>query len=76
MQITSKGQVTIPVWAREQYGFLPHTTVEFKVSRSGKIYLVKKEDQSQVRGKKIVGNLRGKLKTTMTTDEIMKFLRS
>ena len=31
MQITTKGQVTIPQHIREQLGLLPHTEVEFEI---------------------------------------------
>ncbi len=31
MRVTSKGQVTIPIEAREKLGILPHTEVEFEV---------------------------------------------
>ncbi len=32
MQITSKGQVTIPQHVRNRLGLLPHTEVEFEVT--------------------------------------------
>jgi len=32
MQITSKGQVTIPQEIRERLGLLPHTEVEFELA--------------------------------------------
>ena len=35
MQITSKGQVTIPQEIRNRLGLLPHTEVEFELSEGG-----------------------------------------
>ncbi len=33
MQITSKGQVTIPKEIRDEFGLLPHTEIEFQVKK-------------------------------------------
>lgn len=76
MQITEKGQVTIPQKIREHYGFLPHTEVEF-VESKGRVYLRLSNTQKQKisRGKAIVAHLRGKASVKMTTDEIMRLTR-
>ncbi len=76
MQITEKGQVTIPQKIREHYGFLPHTEVEF-VENKGKVYLRLLHTQKQQisRGKSIVAHLRGKATVKMTTNEIMRLTR-
>jgi AbrB family looped-hinge helix DNA binding protein len=36
MQITSKGQVTIPQEIRNRLGLLPHTQVEFELARGSR----------------------------------------
>lgn len=68
MQITQKGQVTIPQEIRELFGFLPHTEVEFIVE-GNKVILRKKQDGSPFR------KLRGIVKGNFTTDEIMALTR-
>lgn len=74
MRITSKGQVTIPIEIREQFGFLPHTHVEFVVE--GDTVIVRKiHDHPRDRGRWIVENLRGRGTGKMTTDEIMRLMR-
>jgi antitoxin PrlF len=72
MKITSKGQVTIPQEIRERMGLLPDTEVEFIV-RGNVVQLVKARTPS--RGAKVVAALRGRAKSGMTTDEIMKLTR-
>jgi len=73
MHITEKGQVTIPLEIRKEYGFLPHTEVNF-VAEKGRVYIVKAKGASK-RGKSIIENMRGKATVKMTTDEIMKLTR-
>ena len=73
MQVTTKGQVTIPEALRKRYGFLPHTEVEF-FEDQGKVYLVKPHSR-QRRGKILVEHLRGTATVKMTTDEIMALTR-
>ena len=72
MKITSKGQVTIPQEIRERLGLLPDTEVEFIV-RGNVVQLVKARKAS--RGAKVVAGLRGRAKSGMSTDEIMKLTR-
>lgn len=76
MQITEKGQVTIPKKIREDYGFLPHAEVEF-VESNGRVYLSLSTTQKEKtsRGKNIVAHLRGKATVKMSTDEIMRLTR-
>lgn len=69
MHITQKGQVTIPQHIREQFGFLPHTEVEFVV-KDNMIVLVKK-----IGGNSPFRNIRGMCKGKFTTDEIMELTR-
>lgn len=70
MQISERGQVTIPKEYRAQFGFLPNTEVEF-IARNNELVLVRKTTtQSQA-----IRALRGRKKTDMTTDELMSLLR-
>lgn len=73
MEITSKGQVTIPIEIREQFGFLPDSEVEFRVE-GNTVRLVKAIERSG-RGARIVENLRGAADVRMTTDEILASTR-
>ena len=57
MRITSKGQVTIPQWVREELGLLPNCEVEFEVV--GDSVRVRKARASRRRGDAIVDRLRG-----------------
>ena len=73
MKITTKGQVTIPQGLREQYGFLPHTEVEFKPTRDG-LKLVKSE-RPGTRGPRLVERMAGRGDGKLTTDQIMELTR-
>jgi AbrB family looped-hinge helix DNA binding protein len=74
MRITAKGQVTIPLWVREQLGLLPNCEVEFDVV--GDSARVRKARGSRRRGDAIVERLRGSAgRSGMSTDEIMALTR-
>jgi AbrB family looped-hinge helix DNA binding protein len=75
MRITSKGQVTIPVAIRERLGLLPNSEVEFDVE--GNAVRIRKASRRRThgRGRSIVGHLRGKATTGMSTEEIMALTR-
>lgn len=68
MQITSKGQVTIPVEIRNSMGLKPHTEVEFKVE-DGRVILQTKTSDNPLQ------RFRGIDKGRYTTDEVMKMTR-
>ncbi len=70
MQISERGQVTIPKEYRARFGFLPNTDVEF-VARDNELVLVRKRSSKA----KAIRALRGRKKTGMTTDELMGLLR-
>lgn len=77
MQITTKGQVTIPQEIRNRLGLLPHTEVEFELAEDhARIRKVKRQAQEGVRGRLVVGNLRGTADLQMSTDEIMALTRA
>lgn len=72
MQITSKGQVTIPQEIRIRLGLLPHTKVEFELA----------EDHARIRkagngerGRMAREVLRGTADVRMSTAEIMALTR-
>ncbi len=73
MQITSKGQVTIPQNIREKFGFLPHTEVEF-IEENGNI-IMRKVTGGSTRVSQFLDQIRGRYKSTLSTDEIMKLTR-
>ena len=76
MQITSKGQVTIPQEVRNRLGLLPHTEVEFEVTGDyARIRKARRTEGSGVRGRQALRALRGAADTRMSTDEIMAFTR-
>jgi len=76
MQITTKGQVTIPQEIRNRLGLLPHTKVEFELA--GDHALIRKARQlsaESVRGRLVLGALRGTADTRMSTAEILALTR-
>lgn len=79
MRITSKGQVTIPQWVRERYGFMPETDVEF-VERDGAVTLTSVGAASKPdRADQLLEALRGaagRSREQMSTDEIMRLTRA
>jgi AbrB family looped-hinge helix DNA binding protein len=75
MRITSKGQVTIPLQIREEFGFLANTEVDFRVD-GGAVRLVRTErKRGQSRGSALVARAGGRADGKMTTDEILALTR-
>jgi AbrB family looped-hinge helix DNA binding protein len=82
MRVTSKGQVTIPIGIRDQFGIQPNTEVRFVV-RKGHVVLEKAAGRGAMkrpsRGEAIVARLRHTARratrSTMTTDELMALTR-
>jgi AbrB family looped-hinge helix DNA binding protein len=72
MKITSKGQVTIPLPIRSEFGFTPGTDVEF-VAEGKKVVLRRRRGNDPVEAwlKEATGVARGKT----TTAKIMKLTR-
>lgn len=73
MKITSKGQVTVPLPIRSEFGFKPGTDVEF-VAEGGKVILrAKRKRHNPVEDwlKEATGVARGKT----TTAKIMRLTR-
>lgn len=76
MQITSKGQVTIPQEIRKQLGLLPYTEVEFEVQGDHAVIRKASVPPGQsARARRIIEALRGTANTGMTTDEILALTR-
>lgn len=76
MQITSKGQVTIPQEIRNRLGLLPHTEVEFELAGDhARIRKAKRTAGEGVRAQRVLEALRGSSDTRMSTDEIMALTR-
>ena len=77
MQITSKGQVTIPQHVRNRLGLLPHTEVEFElVGDHARIRKLESKDGKGERGKQALEALRGTAHTRMSTDDILALTRN
>ncbi|HEY0796856.1 MAG TPA: AbrB/MazE/SpoVT family DNA-binding domain-containing protein [Acidisarcina sp.] len=76
MQITSKGQVTIPQEVRNRLGLLPYTEVEFEVvGDHARLRKVKRLAANGERGRRVIEALRGTADSRMSTDEIMALTR-
>ena len=76
MQITSKGQVTIPQEIRNRLGLLPHTEVEFELAGDhARIRKARRPPGESVRGRVALEVLRGTADTRMRTDEILALTR-
>ncbi len=76
MQITSKGQVTIPQEIRNRLGLLPHTEVEFELAGDhARIRKAGREAGETTRGRLVLEALRGTGDVRMSTDEIMALTR-
>lgn len=73
MQVTTKGQVTVPVEIRESLGIYPGTEVEFEIV--GETVVLRKAPGHRRRGRSIVARMRGRATVKMSTDEIMALTR-
>jgi AbrB family looped-hinge helix DNA binding protein len=76
MQVTSKGQVTIPQEIRNRLGLLPYTSVEFELAGDhARIRKAKKTGKASRRAELLIKALSGSATTGMSTDEIMALMR-
>ncbi len=76
MQVTSKGQITIPQEIRNRLGLLPHTQVEFELAGDhARIRKARRPLGESQRGRLALDALRGTADVRMTTDEIMALTR-
>jgi AbrB family looped-hinge helix DNA binding protein len=72
-RLTSKGQVTIPIDVRERLGLTTGSIVQFVVE--GDRAVLRKVQDGQDRGQRVVASLRGKGDVHLSTDEIMAMTR-
>jgi AbrB family looped-hinge helix DNA binding protein len=76
MQITSKGQVTIPQEIRNRLGLLPHTKVAFELAGNhARIRKAGREAGESPRGRLALEALRATADVRMSTDEILALTR-
>lgn len=68
MKITSKGQVTIPIYLREKLGFLPNTKVSFRVEGDA---LIIEKTETRTPGGALIERMRGRGTVKLTTDQIL-----
>lgn len=73
MRLNSKGQVTIPATLRERYGLQEGDEVD--VVEDGDTLRIVRAEGSPTRGQRLVGQMRGRATTTMSTDELLELLR-
>jgi AbrB family looped-hinge helix DNA binding protein len=73
-KVTSKGQITIPKYIRDELGLLPGSEVEF-IPDDGEVR-VRRSVENRQRGEEIVRHLQEAGKNyTMTTEEVMRLTR-
>jgi AbrB family looped-hinge helix DNA binding protein len=76
IQVTSKGQVTIPQEIRNRLGHLPHTKVEFEFAGDhARIRKARHPPGESIRARLALEVLRGTADTRMRTDEILALTR-
>ena len=77
MNVTSKGQVTIPIEIRKKLGLLPNTAVEFELK--GDVVLLRKKPLASSKGAEVVARLgeagRRHFNRKWTTEKIMALTR-
>lgn len=71
MKVTTKGQVTIPLWLREKYNINANTEIEFAEENNQIVIKALHKRPSSSRFQKA----RGKASIKMTTEEIMNLTR-
>ena len=76
MRITTKGQVTIPIEIREQFGMLPNTEVEFVVEGDSVRLVVAHQHRRESRGQRALRTLRGAATVALSTDDILAMTRA
>jgi AbrB family looped-hinge helix DNA binding protein len=76
MQVTSKGQVTIPQEIRNRLGLLPHTNVAFEMAGDhARIRKAARDAGESARVRLALEAVRGTADVRMTTDQIMALTR-
>lgn len=75
MQITSKGQVTIPLEIRTRLGLLPNTDVEFEFAGDHARLRKANPANGSARAARVLAALRNTGDVPMSTDQIMALTR-
>ena len=76
MQVTSKGQITIPLEIRKRLGLLPHTRVEIEMAGDHvHIRKARSRPSASARGQLALAPLRGTANARLSTDQIMALIR-
>jgi antitoxin PrlF len=73
--VTRKGQVTIPKPVRDRLNLEPGNKVDFEPTPDGRFVMVKAGKKPTARAEGRFDRIRGVLKSSMTTDEIMALMR-
>ncbi len=73
MRMTSKGQVTIPVELRDQYGLGPGDEVEVVPAEGGA--LVRRAERRAGRGAELVARLRDRADGDLSADAVLRLTR-
>jgi AbrB family looped-hinge helix DNA binding protein len=76
MRLTSKGQVTIPQFIREELGLLAGTEVEFEIDGDAVRITKLARSAGGGRGRRIAEHLRGKGTRRFTTAQLMRLMRA
>ena len=73
MKLNDKGQVTIPAPLRRQFGFAVGDEVD--VIADGDTLRIVHTHTAKSRGDRLVGRMRGRATTRLSTDRLMDLLR-
>jgi AbrB family looped-hinge helix DNA binding protein len=73
MKLNGKGQVTIPARLRRKHRL--HEGDEVDVVEDGNTLRIVRVEGEPSRGRRLVGAMRGRATTDMTTDELLALLR-
>lgn len=74
MKLTSKGQVTIPLKLRNQFGLKPLSEVTFEAAEEG--VLIKPASDQRVKALKLaMRKTRGSANAGLTTEQVMRATR-
>jgi AbrB family looped-hinge helix DNA binding protein len=75
MNVTIKGQVTIPVALRERFGLLPGTEVEFVAASDGLRLQPRSRRGASSASDRWLAKAAGSARTGLTTDQILRQTR-
>jgi AbrB family looped-hinge helix DNA binding protein len=73
MRLNSKGQVTIPAALRERHGL--HEGDEVDVIEDGDTLRIIQVKEGPTRGQRLVQRMRGRARTSLSTDQLIELLR-